>query len=312
MFTEPMECLPVTKLPEGPQWVYELKLDGYRMQAISDSKGVRLLSRRGNDFTGHYAAAAAALRKSLKAGTAIDGEIVALDGHGQPNFNLLQNAKPQTPVVFFAFDVLMHGWKDLIRLPFSARASIVPETFTPADNAQLVVNFPGPADKFAAAVRKMNGEGVVAKRLDSVYEPGRRTGAWVKMRLNLGQEFVIGGFTPGTHGIESLLVGLYYGDELRYVARVRAGFVQASRRAVYDRLRPLIVGSCPFVNLPETSRGRWGEGITAEKMRGCVWVRPEAVGRFEFLEWTDSEHVRHIRFIELRDDKNPATVVRET
>jgi bifunctional non-homologous end joining protein LigD len=132
------------------------------------------------------------------------------------------------------------------------------------------------------------------------------------MRLNLGQEFVIGGFRPGTHGVESLLVGLYYGKELRYVARVRAGFVPAARRAVYDRLKPLIADRCPFSNLPETGRGRWGEGITPEKMRECVWVRPEAVGRFEFLEWTDSSHVRHIRFMGLRDDKDPKTVVRET
>jgi bifunctional non-homologous end joining protein LigD len=131
------------------------------------------------------------------------------------------------------------------------------------------------------------------------------------MRLNLGQEFVIGGFTPGTIGFDSLVVGFYEGEKLLYAARVRAGFVPASRRNVFARLKPLITTVCPFVNLPEPKSGRWGQGLTAEKMRDCVWVRPELVARFEFLEWTDSNHVRHIKFIAMRDDKDPGKVVRE-
>jgi bifunctional non-homologous end joining protein LigD len=131
------------------------------------------------------------------------------------------------------------------------------------------------------------------------------------MRLNLGQEFVIGGFTPGTIGFDSLVVGFYEGKKLLYVARVRAGFVPASRRDVYAKLKPLITTVCPFVNLPEAKIGRWGQGLTAEKMRDCVWVRPQLVARFDFLEWTDSNHVRHIKFIAMRDDKDPRKVVRE-
>jgi bifunctional non-homologous end joining protein LigD len=160
-------------------------------------------------------------------------------------------------------------------------------------------------------VRKLGGEGVVAKRLDRSYEPGKRSGAWVKMRLNLGQEFVIGGFTPGTFGLDAVIVGVYEKGKLNYVARVRAGFVPASRRAVYELLKPLVTNICPFANLPEARVGRWGEGLTAEKMKDCVWVRPELVARFDFLETTGSNHVRHIKFVAMRDDKDPRKVVRE-
>jgi bifunctional non-homologous end joining protein LigD len=157
----------------------------------------------------------------------------------------------------------------------------------------------------------MGGEGVVAKRLGSHYEPGKRTGAWTKKRLNIGQEFVIGGFTPGSHGIDALVVGFYSGDTLMYAARVRAGLVPATRREIYARLKPLIVERCPFENLPELKSGRWGQGLTAAKMKECIWVKPKLVANFEFLEWTDTNHVRHIKFVGLRTDKSPRQVVRE-
>jgi len=100
---------------------------------------------------------------------------------------------------------------------------------------------------------------------------------------------VIGGYVPGPHGLDSIIVGYYKGDDLVYVARVRNGFVPASRRQVFEKLRSLEVPDCPFVNLPEKHRSRWGEGLTAEDMKKCVWLRPEPVGQIEFLEWTESE-----------------------
>jgi bifunctional non-homologous end joining protein LigD len=176
---------------------------------------------------------------------------------------------------------------------------------------QLSEHFAGPVSRFVAAVREVGGEGVVAKRLTFRYEPGKRTGAWSKKRLNIGQEFVIGGFTPGSNGIDALVVGFYSGRKLMYAARVRAGFVPATRRQVYALLKPLIVEDCPFANLPESKPGRWGQGLTAAKMRDCIWVRPELVANFEFLEWTDTNHVRHIEFVGLRSDKIARLVVRE-
>jgi bifunctional non-homologous end joining protein LigD len=211
----------------------------------------------------------------------------------------------------YALDILAHAGEDVKALPLSDRLSILGSAFIASEQALLCDNFPGPAARFVTAARKLGGEGVVGKRLDCTYEPGKRSGTWVKMRLNLRQEFVIGGFTPGTIGFDSLVVGFNEGKKLLYVARVRAGFVPASRRDVFARLKPLITTACPFANLPEARSGRWGQGLTAEKMRDCIWVRPELVARFDFLEWTDSNHVRHIKFIAMRDDKDPRKVVRE-
>jgi bifunctional non-homologous end joining protein LigD len=154
----------------------------------------------------------------------------------------------------------------------------------------------------------MGGEGVVAKRLTSHYEPGKRTGAWAKKRLNIGQEFVIGGFTPGTHGVDALIVGFYQGKNLLCTASVHGGLVPPIRRELYSKLKPLIIATCPFANLPEKSPGRWGQGLTAAKMKECIWVKPKLVANFEFLEWTDTNHVRHIKFVGLRTDKNPRQV----
>jgi|SRR5579862_1872804 len=183
--------------------------------------------------------------------------------------------------------------------------------FMSSDLVQSCEHFIGPIETFLSGVRKIGGEGVVAKRLSSRYEPGRRSGAWSKMRINIGQEFVVGGFTPGTNGIDALVVGFYEGKKLMYAARVRAGLIPATRRDLYTNLKPLIIDACPYANLPEKTEGRWGQGLTAVKMKKCVWVKPELVANFEFLEWTDSNHVRHIKFVGLRTDKNPRTVVRE-
>jgi ATP-dependent DNA ligase len=154
-------------------------------------------------------------------------------------------------------------------------------------------------------VRQHQLEVVVAKRQDSLYEAGKRSGSWVKMRINRAQEFVIGGFMPGPHGVDSIIVGYYRGKDLYYVARVRNGFVPATRRMVYEELKPFVIDKCPFVNLPETGRARWGEILDAEKMKKCVWVRPKLVAVIEFLEWTEGDRLRHSKFVALRDDKNP-------
>ena len=310
-FIEPMECLPVDNLPDGPDWIYELKLDGYRGQAIRDERGVRLLSRRGKDFSRKFTGVFAALKDCLPLGIAVDGEVVAFDETGQLSFNALQNADADATLVFFAFDVLVYRWKDTKHLPLSERMSLLKTAIRPSERVQLSEHFPGPAGKFLEAVRQMGGEGVVAKRLTSRYEPGRRSGAWSKRRINIGQEFVIGGFVPGSNGIDALVIGFYQGRSLMYAARVRSGLVPATRRDLYARLQMRVVQQCPFANLPEEKSGRWGQGLTAPKMEQCVWVKPELVANLEFLEWTDSNHVRHIKFVALRDDKDPRKIIRE-
>jgi len=131
------------------------------------------------------------------------------------------------------------------------------------------------------------------------------------MRINKGQEFVIGGYTVGANTFDALVFGYYEGDRLIYVARTRNGFTAALRQGLMTKFRPLEVVACPFTNLPEAKSGRWGQGLTAAKMEACRWLRPELVGRFEFTEWTPDDHLRHSTFVGLREDKNPLSVVRE-
>ena len=133
----------------------------------------------------------------------------------------------------------------------------------------------------------------------------------MKMRVNRGQEFVIGGYTQGTKTFDALVFGYYEGKDLIYVARTRNGFTPATRVALFKRFRGLETTTCPFVNLPEPRAGRWGQGLTAAKMKECTWLKPQLVAQIEFLEWTGENHLRHSRFVGLREDKKAQDVVRE-
>jgi bifunctional non-homologous end joining protein LigD len=243
----------------------------------------------------------------------VDGEIVALDDSGRPDFNLLQNFKAEASRIhFYIFDLLVCKDRDLTSLPLIKRRALLKSLVVIRDKRIRISEYvEAGATELLAAVRKQHLEGIIGKRKDSLYEPGKRSGAWVKHRVTLGQELVVGGFTPGPHGLDAIIVGYYRGDDLVYVARTRNGFVPASRRSVFEKLRPLITPKCPFVNLPETHKARWGEALTAEKMKKCVWVRPKLVAVVEFLEWTEGDHLRHSNFAGLREDKDACSVVKE-
>jgi ATP-dependent DNA ligase len=143
---------------------------------------------------------------------------------------------------------------------------------------------------------------------DSRYEPGQRSGAWRKMRVNQGQEFVIAGYTLGPKHFDAVIIGHYEGDRLIYVARTRNGFTPASRGAqLFRQFRGLETAQCPFANLPEAKSGRWGVGLTVEKMLECRWLNPVLVGQFELLEMTPDGHLRHSRFVGLREDNKART-----
>jgi ATP-dependent DNA ligase len=167
------------------------------------------------------------------------------------------------------------------------------------------------AANMIAAAKEQGLEGVIAKRKDSLYQSGRRTGAWLKHRINHGQEFVIGGYFPGPHGFDSIIVGYYKEKDLVYVARTRNGFVPALRRQVFSKLKHLETPTCPFVNLPETQPPRFGRELDAETMKKAVWLRPEMVAQIDFLEWTEHDRLRHSKFVGLRGDKDAQSVVKE-
>jgi bifunctional non-homologous end joining protein LigD len=160
-------------------------------------------------------------------------------------------------------------------------------------------------------VKAQRLEGLIAKRRDSRYEPGLRSGAWMKKRINQGQEFVIGGYTIGTRTFDALIFGFYEDDRLIYAARTRNGFTPAMREQLFKKFRQLAIPECPFANLPEAKSGRWGQGLTKAKMADCRWLKPVLVGQFEFLEWTGENHLRHTKFLALREDKPAREIRRE-
>lgn len=311
-FLEPMQCLAVNKLPEGPSWEYELKLDGYRTLAVKHAGWLTLYSRNKKIFNSRFPGIVEAL-SGLPDETIIDGEAVALDESGRPSFNRLQTfSSAESVITFFAFDVLMWKGKDLRTSSLYARRELLRKNVvSKLPDVHYSESFAVPVDRILSVLRDQGLEGVVAKRQDSKYEAGRRSGAWVKMRIGGGQEFVIGGYTPAPKNFDTILVGYYEGKKLLFASKVRNGFVPASRESLFQNFEKLRIETCPFANLPEAKKGHWGEGFTATDMEKCVWLEPRLVAVIDYAEWTPANHLRHAKFVGLREDKNPREITRE-
>jgi DNA ligase D-like protein (predicted ligase) len=312
-FVEPMLLLPTEKLPESTDFQYELKFDGYRALAIKSGGKVQLRSRNDNDFNARYPAIVKALAP-LQDETVIDGEVVALDPAGKPSFNLLQNhGSSSAPLHFFIFDLLVLKGKDVMNKSLTERRELLEKHIFPKMQEPIRYSpvLEAGLKDLIQSVKAQGLEGLVAKRRDSKYEPGLRSGAWLKMRVNQGQELVIGGYTPSPKNFDALVIGYYDGSNLIYAARTRNGFTPAARAELFKKIKPLEIKECPFANLPEKKAGRWGAGLTAAKMAECLWLKPVLVGQFEFVEWTSDQHLRHSRFVGLRYDKRAGAVKRE-
>jgi DNA ligase D-like protein (predicted ligase) len=295
-FIEPMECKRVPKLPEGDDWLYEIKQDGYRVIGLVDGSTALLYSMSGLDYTRQFPHVSVALKNLKQRKFVLDGEIVALDEHGRASFQELQNRKnTQRPIIYYLFDILHLDGKDLLDLPLTERRKIL-ESFGSRFSDPLRLNpiFRTELTALIEQVRRLGLEGIVAKRSGSIYIPGKESDAWQKHRLNQEGEFVIGGYVAAGRNFSSLIVGEYREDKLYYVKRVAAGFTPHVRDEVYDELKPLKTSECPFVNLPEPNRS--GHGLTAEKMRECVWLKPERSCELEFVERTRGGRLRHALF----------------
>jgi bifunctional non-homologous end joining protein LigD len=305
----------VTKPPDGPDWLYELKFDGYRALLIKDGTKIQLRSRNDKDLTPMYPVLASAAAQLDGQQVVLDGEITALDANGRPSFQALQHrgSHPKHQIVYYAFDVLHLDGDDLLNRPLVERRAKLPEIIGQQARLRISQHLPGAAADIVEAVRAAGLEGVIAKRKDSIYQPGERSSDWVKLKLERQQEFVIGGYRPdGVNGVDALLVGYYEGKELRFAGKVRAGMVPHNRRELASKLKPLRIAECPFSNLPDSDTGRWGGGVTADQMAEMTWVRPQLVVQIRFVEWTAEGRLRHAKFLGLRDDKAPPEVGRET
>jgi len=314
-FIKPMLLLSTDRLPDDrSKWEYQLKLDGYRAIAFKTGNTLHLRSRNDNDFSRRYPAVLRGLAK-LPDETVIDGEIVALDEEGRPSFNALQNSiGSETSVVFYVFDLIVLSGRDVSAEPLTARRALLERKVLPtlADPVRYAGILEASLRDLIHAVKTQGFEGLVAKRCNSRYESGLRSGAWMKMRINRGQEFVIGGYTIGTRTFDALVIGYYEDGRLMYASRTRNGFTPVLRQQLFKKFRGLEIAECPFVNLPEARSGRWGQGLTKEKMADCRWLKPVLVGQFEFVEWTADHHLRHTKFIAVRDDKRANEVTRES
>lgn len=299
-------------------WAYEMKWDGLRAVAFLASDRVRLTSRTTRDIT-HAYPELGGLAAAAQAGQAIlDGEIVAFGAGSWPDFEALQQRMnisraaqarqlaAEVPVTYLAFDVLWLDRRSLLEVPYTRRRELLDGLELNGASWQVPPSFTAEsgADVQAVSVQH-NLEGVVAKRLRSRYEPGRRSPAWRKIKNVHGQEVVIGGWKPGEGNragrIGSLLVGVYDDGELVYSGHVGTGFSQQTLTTLGRRLSPLRQSVSPF-----------GASIPPEDARHAQWVEPVLVAEIEFVGWTKSGRLRAPSYKGLRDDKEPAEVVRES
>ena len=304
-----MMATPAASLPVGNGWSYEVKWDGYRAILLKQGARVRLFSRNLKDLTANYPQVAAAAAAVTPGDAMIDGEVVAIGEDGLPSFQALQHRSvARVAVVFYAFDVLQLGTTDYRSKPLAERRRAL-QRLNFAAPIFLSEPLPGTPAQIENAIRNAGLEGVVAKRLDSLYETGRRSRTWLKVRFSKRQEFVIGGYKPAGAAFDSVLVGYFRGRQFVYAGKVRAGLTAHTRAEVFERIRDLTIDKCPFVNLPNSDgRSHWGEGITAEDMKSLRWVKPKVVIEVAFTEWTAGGNLRHASFVGVREDKSARDV----
>ena len=299
-FHEPMECRHTHHVPAGEDWQYELKLDGYRTQAIKQRGEVHLYSRNGKSFDELFPEIAEAVLKLKVKECILDGEVVALDEQGHHSFSLLQNIRSKkAPLNFYIFDVLWLDGEDVIRNPLSLRRGLLERMGVPAGSkVQLSPIFHGQPKHIMEKIREFGFEGVVAKQLDSIYESGVASGAWLKHKTQNSDEFVIGGYIPGAHGLNEIVVGRRESKQLVFVESVKNGFVPATRAKVHAAIENSVIEGCPFSNLPEK---KGAHRMDREKMKKVRWVKPKQIVEIAFNETTSGGHLRHAKFLRLRD-----------
>lgn len=273
---------------------------------------MQIRSQNNKDLTSTYSTVAAGAARLRAESVVVDGEIVAVDASGRPSFQALQHrrAQPGHTIAFYAFDVLHIDGDDLTRLPLEQRRARLRPLLV-GSGLLLSDALPGTAAQVIEAVSRLGLEGVIAKRKDSRYESGERSGTWLKLKLDQQQEFVVGGYRPGNHGVDALLVGVYEGRDLQFAGKVRAGMNPPVRRALFDLLKTLQAAKCRFVELPVGKSNRWGSGITAEELSELQWVKPQLIVQIRFVEWTAEGMLRHAAFLGVRPDKAPREVRRE-
>jgi bifunctional non-homologous end joining protein LigD len=316
-FIPPMKPKLLEQAPTAGDWVYELKFDGFRIIAVKNGDNVNLVSRNGNELAARFPEVAHAVRSLPVNDCVIDGEVVALDEQGRSSFQLLQAVEMEgrkSPTYYYVFDLLQAEGKSVSAQPLERRKELLQRVCESADE---VIRYSGEvgtdAEPLLGQVKQLGLEGLIGKQRGSIYEPDRRSGLWIKLKVLNAQEFVIGGYTPpggSRKHFGALLVGYFEGEKLLFAGKVGSGFNAKSLAALHKRFKAEERADCPFADLPSKQGGQWVQGITPAMMRRCTWINPVFVCQLKFTEWTRDAKLRHPVFLGMRDDKDPRQVTR--
>jgi bifunctional non-homologous end joining protein LigD len=294
-------------VPRGAGWTFEVKWDGYRAIATESGGDAILTSRNGNDLTARFLNVAKEIPKAVKTPDCVlDGEVCALDESGRSSFSAMQQGKAGTPIVYYVFDVLEIEGEPVVDLPLVERRKLLEGLL---DRRNKIVRLSETFEDGQAlldAAKQQRLEGIMAKRLDSKYLPGRRTRDWLKIKTHSEQEFVVVGYTKGTgrraSSFGALVLGYYVSNELVYAGNVGTGFNGKEIEKLLDKLRPLRRDTPPFRDVPKMPKVRKND---------VIWVEPKLVAEVEFAEWTHDGRLRAPSYKGLREDKSAEEVRRE-
>jgi bifunctional non-homologous end joining protein LigD len=301
----PMLATLAERVPTGPGWLYEVKWDGYRAVAMVAGGEARLTSRRGNDLTERFGSVARALERAVRTPDCVlDGEVCALDDEGRSSFSVMQQGSG--PLVVYLFDVLEIDGEPVVDLPLVERRARLLKLIDRRSSAVRLSEAFDDGLALYEAAQEQGLEGIIAKKSESHYQPGRRTRDWLKIKSHHEQEFVVAGYTKGkgrrAGRLGSLALGVMKGAELVYVGNVGTGFTEDEIDRLLAKLRPLERAEPPFREVPKMPKVRRDD---------VVWVEPKLVAEVAFAEWTHDGHLRAPVYTGLREDKEPDEVRRE-
>ena len=311
---EPMLATLATKAFDDDDWLFEIKWDGFRVQAVVDDGKVKIWTRSLKDAEMYFPNLLSPPRWIEAQQAIVDGEVVALDEAGRPDFSLLQTKlgnKTGGGLVYQPFDLLYLDGRSLLQVPLEDRKRLLRSVLKEHPRVRYAAHVEGEGKAFFAAAEANGLEGIIAKLRRSTYEPGKRTPAWLKIKIRPEQELVVGGWTPGSGNAKDLgavVVGVYEGAKLRFAGKVGSGFTAGIRRELLDRMKPLAQDEPPFdPPPPKDYKGRWGG-----ELNDVTWVRPELVIRAELGGWTRDGVVRQAAYKGIEPGRDPKTVVHET
>ncbi len=311
---EPMLATLASKPFDDDDWLFEIKWDGFRMQVVVDNGKVKTWTRSLKDAETYFPNLVSPPRWIEAQQAIVDGEVVALDEDGRPDFSLLQTKlgqKSAPGLIYQAFDLLYLDGRSLLNVPLEDRKRLLKSVLREHPRVRFAAHVEREGNAFHDAAMATGLEGIVAKLRRSLYEPGRRSPAWLKIKIRPEQELVVGGWTPGSGNAKDLgavAVGVYEDGKLRFAGKVGSGFTAGIRRDLLDRMKPLEQQDPPFdPPPPQDYRGRWGGDL-----KDVTWVRPELVIRAELGGWTRDGVVRQTSYKGVEPGRDPKTVTRET